>query len=48
MTTIIDDLSRQLRDALDDEGHDNECILRCLRNDCDDDHHCYKCGENGD
>ena len=34
---------RALHDALDDERHDEECVMRCLRNECDDDHHCEVC-----
>ena len=37
-----------IRDILDNEGHDDDCILRCFRNDCDADHHCEVCGEDED
>ena len=38
------DLYRRLSTILDTEDHDEECVMRCLRRECDDDHHCQVCG----
>lgn len=36
----LTDLLLEARNQIDAEGHDEDCVLRCLRNECDDDHHC--------
>lgn len=32
-----------LRVLLDEGGHEDTCVLRCLREECEDDHHCCAC-----
>lgn len=39
----LNDAYSALKDRLDDEGHDDDCVWRCLRNDCHGDHGCNKC-----
>jgi hypothetical protein len=42
------ELLNKAHDILDDEGHDEECALRCLANECSVDHHCDECAEDGE
>lgn len=43
MEDPLEEALRIAHDILDDEHHDDDCVLRCLRNDCGTDHHCERC-----
>jgi hypothetical protein len=44
----LTELVREARDILDAEGHSDECILRCLQNNCRGDHGCDICTDDDD
>lgn len=37
-----------LMDELDHDGHDEDCVLRCLLKECEQTHSCDQCREDGE
>jgi hypothetical protein len=37
-----------LMEALDDDRHDVDCVLRCVEQDCHQSHSCDQCREDGE
>lgn len=43
-----DTAAGKLYTALDEDGHDEDCVLRCLVDDCRQEHSCDVCREDGE